>query len=206
MKTSNLTPWCNLFSVESKYSISVYRSRHKQLLLSGIALIFLLSILANSTWRVDILVLLIIGNVLIFGFFIKDRRKKHLEFSFYLSNDGLLYLPISSEYHDVLPIKKAADSINNIAFVLEKGSRINCYALWLRFKPYQERELNNDEKCDSSSGQLARIKQNVNTLLSKPVLVFNCLHDQSKHATLVIYRDSLSDHDFSYLARIINKL
>ena len=69
MKTVNLTPWCNLFSSASKYSISVKKSRYQVLLYTGITTIFILIAIVFFSYAYHLALVIAIIAVLLLSLF-----------------------------------------------------------------------------------------------------------------------------------------
>lgn len=152
MKTKNLTPWCNLFSIESKYNILIGPSRYKKL--------FFGAVLYAST----ILVLSVFEQVYIEVYLVY----------FYLLGPRTFLSPlfVHNQYFSINNMGLCVFDNNN-ELQLHPSSRVSFLGCWLVF-------CENERACESES--------------------------LNKATHLYIFKDSLSDTDFSRLARVLNML
>lgn len=72
----NSTPWCNLFSSASKYSISVNKSRYQLLLYAGIPTIFILVAMIFLTYAYHLALVIAFIAMLLISLF-RRRESKH---------------------------------------------------------------------------------------------------------------------------------
>ena len=90
MKTVSLTPWCNLFLTESKYSISLTRSHNKALLYAGSATFILLISVVLFTYAYHLaLAGAFVTVLLLSGFKQVNVNKKPCISMFELTSQGL---------------------------------------------------------------------------------------------------------------------
>ena len=153
------------------------------------------------------MLVLIIGNVLAFGYCLFHVKIKQVEFSFLLDNSGLLYLPkfcvdgqFCGQHNTVSHLENIAEqSLIYKGYSLEKSSRINCYGIWLVLRPLKE---------ESTISGLTINKSTVNKPLLNGAQVKNVGTKKASNnlKRLVIYKDSLTKQDLSCLARIVNNL
>lgn len=165
MKTKSLTPWCNLFSTESKYSITVRKSRYKLILFSVCTLVLLILTLISFTYAYQFSLAVVIFVVLFLGGVIARKNEQDIvsrfELSFEIGNDGICSFE---------------DSLHRIEqFQLLRSSRFSFLGCWLFLQPTTS-------------------KASFNTKA----------HHAKKR--IFIYRDSLTEQDFSRLANIISQL
>lgn len=155
MKTANLTRWCNLFSIESKYSIDIRKSRYRVLLHIGcaIALILLLFVFFTFAYH-EILAISFILICLLGYLATKKRESQTIVSTFELTSDGQCRFDEASHYQ------------------IQRSSRQSFLGCWL---------------------VLQKIPTNSVLLNTK---------DKTKRL-LFIYRDSLSEQDFSRLSAVI---
>lgn len=90
MKTANLTPWCNLFSTESKYNICVGKSRYKVILYTGSTVALILLLLIFFTYAYHIALAVAVLTFLLLGVLPTKQSSKHVTVSqFELNSQGL---------------------------------------------------------------------------------------------------------------------
>lgn len=182
MKTKNLTPWCNLYSVGLKFNIEVKTSRYKTFVYGFIPLllcaaifkiIFIVSDLPINTWLM-ILMLLVI-YLFCAGVFFSLSLFKNLivvEHRFILQEDGFCNF-----IDEKVVSKNLAGNDNDLKpdLQLQRASRVGFYGCWLSFKAVDEQK------------KLIKSGDGVNKYL-------------------FIFKDSLSKRDYSRLCRVINHI
>mgnify|MGYP007014079925 FL=1 len=89
MKTTNLTPWCNLFSTASKYSIEVKKSRYKLLIYSSVVVFLIASILVFFTYAYYAALVITVCSFLFFGILLANKDNPAVVVRFELDNKGL---------------------------------------------------------------------------------------------------------------------
>ncbi len=174
MKTANLTPWCNLFSSESKYNICVKKSRYKVLLYTGSVIAFILLLLLFFTYSYHLALVVAVLTFLVLGFLLAKQRVEHVVVSkFEINRQGLCSFN-SSSFDDF-------SFYGNKYYQLQASSRFSFLGCWLALQP----------------------------LAAQPISAVNTMcntKNNNKKRMLFIYRDSLSNQDFSRLSNVISQL
>lgn len=88
MKTVNLTPWCNLFSTGSKYSIEIKKSRYKLLFFASVTVILIALLLVYFTYAYHLILAGTVLSVLLFGILLAKKEKSVVVARFELDNQG----------------------------------------------------------------------------------------------------------------------
>lgn len=155
-------PWCNLFSVESKFSIEVYKSYYKPLVYLGISQLIISLLLLHFTYAYQLALGHAVITTLVLGVLYSaqnSRRavvldEKSFAFQFEVTGQGLCVF----------------DGKN--AYQLQAKSRLSFLGCWLCF------------------------------VAASPVNS----NDVPKQKQLFIFRDSLSERDFSRLSAVLQNI
>lgn len=161
MKTQNLMPWCNLFSIASKFNIKVYKSYYKPLIYLGVSQLITSLLLLHFTYAYQLALTHSVITTLLLGVWYsvqKSRRvtlfdEKSLAYQFEVTSQGLCTFDGKHDYQ------------------LQASSRLSFLGCWLYF-------------------------------VAAPV----SSNDVPKHKQLFIFKDSLSDQDFSRLSAVLEHI
>lgn len=83
----NLTPWCNLFSAASKYSITVNKSRYKIIVYVGVALVCILILLTFFTYAYHLALTIAVAGVVLLGLLLAKQNSSQVMISTFELND-----------------------------------------------------------------------------------------------------------------------
>jgi len=119
VKTTNLTPWCNLFSIESKYSICIQKSRYKTLVFAGSLAALVILPLLFFTYAYFLALTLVVIAAVLFSVYVSNSGTP-LDFvnTFELSEQGICSFAESDEHYQ-----------------LQESSRFSFLGCWLIFQP-----------------------------------------------------------------------
>lgn len=156
MKTVNLTPWCNLFSIASKYNIEVKKSHYKVFIIVGMSLQAAVFLLVVLTYAYHLALVISGVSLLVLSLLFTQRhnQSQSVLYQFELAPQGLCVFSDGSKWQ------------------LQQASRLSFFGCWLVLIPL------------TASNSL---------LLNEPKQVF-------------IFRDSLSQQDFSRLSLVLKNL
>ncbi|MDP7592528.1 MAG: hypothetical protein QF552_07485 [Litorilituus sp.] len=159
MKTQNLTPWCNLFSIASKFNVKVYKSYYKPLIYIAISQLIVSLLLLYFSYAYQLALVHAVITTLLLG--ILYSAQKH--------NRPVLVKDKSLLYHFEITNQGVCTFDGNKHYQLQGSSRLSFFGCWLFF------------------------------LRSSPIKSLNvCQH---KH--LFIFKDSLTEQDFSRLSAVL---
>lgn len=179
MKTSNSTPWCNLYSTESKYDICVKQSRYRNLLWLSSCLFFNLLLISYVTYAYQFVLVIAGLTITLMSVFIARKKNGQLTKLQFTVDE---YSICSFEY----PLENKAENtvVSNVSrkeqFQLLASSRYSFFGCWLHMAPFSH--------------------------LSSSALLSYAINKKPKNKWLFIYRDSLSTKEFSRLSQVIRKL
>ena len=118
MKTTNLTPWCNLFSSESKYNINVNKSCYKLFITAGSAVALILLAVIFFTYAYHFALTVAVVTFLLLGFLLnKQRALQAIVSTFELNRNGLCSFD------------------GNHYYQLQDNSRFSFLGCWLVLQP-----------------------------------------------------------------------
>ena len=117
MKTVNLTPWCNLFSSESKYNVNVINSRYSVIFYTGVIVALVLIPLLYFTYAYHLAIIVVVIVFILFGLYLSQPRTQVIISRFELESSG----------HCIFE--------DNTQFQLQKNSRFSFLGCWLSLKP-----------------------------------------------------------------------
>ncbi len=131
MKTSNSTPWCNLYSTASKYDICVKQSRYRNLLWLSGCLFFNLLLISYITYAYQFLLVIVVLTITFMSILIAKKSNGQLtSLQFTLDDYGVC----SFEY----PLENTV--ISNVGrkeqFQLLASSRYSFFGCWLHMAPF----------------------------------------------------------------------
>jgi len=188
VKIQSLTPWCNLYSIESKYNIFVNASRYKTIFYSVAPLCFVVisyilqfSAVSTNTWLALFLfslssfiyTLVCLANN-------PSRKRSSSKYAFALTENGQCYLL------DNLPKKSGfvlAKPYTDQCLQIQQSSRVGLWGCWLNFELVKE----------------GLVKEG----LTSDDLISSY---RAKSNSLFIFKDSVSSLDYARLCRIIRHL
>lgn len=184
MKTANLTPWCNLFSTASKYNIGVKKSRYKVLLYTGSAVAFILLSLTFFTYAYHLALAIAVIGLVILGLLLPNKSAQAV----ICSNVNVLNIAVSSFE---LNSQGICSFDGNNYYQLQASSRFSFLGCWLVLQQLTAQPLTAQPITTVNS--MFNAKSSINKSNNTKTRVF-------------IYRDSLSNQDFSRLSTVISQL
>ena len=179
MKTSNSTPWCNLYSTASKYNICVKQSQYRNLLWLSACLFFNLLLISYVTYAYQFVLVIAVLAITLMSILIAKK-----------GNGQLTNVQFTVDEYSICsfecPLDNKAENtvVSNVSrkeeFQLLASSRYSFWGCWLHME-----SLSN---------------------LSSSAFLSYAINKKSKNKWLFIYRDSLSTQDFSRLSQAIRQL
>lgn len=168
MKTTNLTPWCNLFSTALKYNITLRKSRYQLVLGVGCAVTLVILPLIFVTYAYQLGLAIAIIFVFLSAIWLAHTKKhqQNIISRFELNNEGVCSFETSMhriEHYQLL-----------------ENSRFSFFGCWLFLQP------TTNNSCVKAGG--------------------NLVNNSDVKKQFFIYRDSLSDQDYSRLTNVIAQL
>jgi len=198
VKIQSLTPWCNLYSIESKYNIFVKPSRYKTIFYSVIPLCFVVisyilqfSVASTNTWLV--LFLLSLSTFIYTLVWLANNpssKRSSSIYAFALNENGQCY------FLDNLPKENGfvlAKQFTDQCLQIQQSSRVGLWGCWLNFELVKE-GLTNESLTNENL---------TNENLTNDDFIYNC---RTKNISLFIFKDSVSSLDYARLCRIIKHL
>lgn len=131
MKTTNLTPWCNLFSNESKkYNICIKQSRYRNLLFLGSCIVFSLLLISYVTYAYQFVLVIVVLTITLLSVLIAKKRSEQLTtLHFTLDENGVC----SFEYTLENKIESPVDIKEQLQLLV--SSRFGFFGCWLHMAP-----------------------------------------------------------------------
>jgi hypothetical protein len=179
VKTSNSTPWCNLYSTASKYNICVKQSQYRNLFWLSACLFFNLLLISYATYAYQLVLVIAVLTIVLMSIIIAKKK-----------NGQLTSLQFTLDEYSVCSFEDAPDNkaenivVSHVSrkeqFQLLASSRYSFFGCWLHMAPFSH--------------------------LSSSALLSYAINKKPKNKWLFIYRDSLSTQDFSRLSQAIRKL
>ncbi len=152
MKTVNLTPWCNLFSTASKYSIQVKKSHYKPLVIFGSLVLFFLLLLLYFSYAYHLALVIAIFTLIVLGVLIAQQSAKQakVEYQFELSQQG------------------GCSFDGEVYYQLQTSSRLSFLGCWLTLVPVTAKStlvvskrkqlfIYRDSLCEQDFSRLSRV-------------------------------------------------
>ena len=130
MKTKSSTPWCNLFSIASKYNICIKQSRYRNFLLAGSGVSFGLLLAVYLTYAYHLIwIIAVVTATLISLFIAKKREPKLVSYQMELNENGICSFEYTQQNTDIKMLASKEQ------FQLLPSSRFSFFGCWLHMSP-----------------------------------------------------------------------
>lgn len=130
MKTSNSTPWFNLYSTASKYNICVKESLYRHLLWFSGCLFFNLLLISYVTYAYQFVLVIVVLTITLISIFIANKRVRQLTFIQFTVDEFSI---CSFEYRREKTVVSAIAEKKQ--FQLLASSRYSFFGCWLQMSP-----------------------------------------------------------------------
>ncbi len=130
MKTTNLMPWCNLFSTASKYNICIKPSRYRNLLFLAASVFFSLLLISYTTYAYQFVLVIAVITITIMSILIAKQRNEQLtRFQVIVNENGVCLFEYMLENTDECTVNSKE------SFQLLTSSRYSFFGCWLYMVP-----------------------------------------------------------------------
>lgn len=129
MKTLNSIPWCNLFSIESKYNICIKASRYRNLLLLSSCIFLSLLLISYLTYAYQLVLgIAVLTITLVSTLIIKRNQTQLTMYQMVLNENGVCSFEFSTKD------APKSNAYSKEQFQLLASSRYSFFGCWLHME------------------------------------------------------------------------